>query len=62
MVGFPDLFGGSWKGEDSVCESWFGEGGDYAIGGFLMVARSWAAWAVSLSSSAPHEDWKAGMT
>ena len=35
MVGFPDLFGGSWKGEDSVCESWFGEGGDYAIGGFF---------------------------
>ena len=26
-----------------------------------MVARSWAAWAVSLSSLAPHKDWKAGM-
>ena len=35
MVGFPDLFGGSWKREDSVCESWFRESGDYAIGGVL---------------------------
>ena len=35
MVGFPGLFGGSWKGEDSVCEYWFGESGDYAIGGFF---------------------------
>ena len=35
VVGFPDLFGGSRKREDGICKSWFGVGGNYAIGGFL---------------------------
>ena len=37
VVGFSDLFGGSWEREDtgSVCESWFGEVGNYAIGRFF---------------------------
>ena len=37
MIGFPDLFGGSRDRKDSVCESWFGEGGDYAVGRFFDV-------------------------
>ena len=35
VVGFSDLFVGSREREDSVCEFWFGEGGNYAIGGFF---------------------------
>ena len=35
MVGLPDLFGGGRERKDGVCESWFGEGGNYAIGRFL---------------------------
>ena len=32
VVGFPDLFRGAQEREDGVCESWFGEVGNYAIG------------------------------
>ena len=35
MVALSDLFGGGREGKDGVYESLFGEGGDYAIGGFL---------------------------
>ena len=33
VFGFPDLFGGAREREDGVCESWFGQVGNYAIGG-----------------------------
>ena len=39
VVGFPDLFGGSRKREDSVCESWLSESGDYAIGFFDVCPK-----------------------
>ena len=35
VVGLPDLLGGGREREDGVCEFWFGEGGNYAIGRIL---------------------------
>ena len=35
MTGSPDLLGGSQESEDGEYEYWFGEGGNYVIGGFL---------------------------
>ena len=43
MVGFPGLLRGSRDREDGECKSWFGEGGNYAICGFLNVSPKWGS-------------------